>query len=123
MERKLLNLTEQQQKRANTINEMIARGVMPPVEELRATRHVLACGCPERLLRSVVEKNARITRARANGSHEFRSGVTKREFYFPSIADMNRKARRSAARLRNQLRTANDAAEQQRHRRNFLLEL
>lgn len=57
---------EQQNKRAHTISAMIARGVMPPMEELRADRGVLACGCPEHLLRSVVEKNALLTRSRAN---------------------------------------------------------
>jgi hypothetical protein len=64
MEQKLLN--EQQQKRAHVITGMIERGVMPPMDELRANRAVLACGCPEALLRSVVEKNALVTRARAN---------------------------------------------------------
>jgi hypothetical protein len=59
MERELKVLNEQQQKRATGINGLIARGVMPTRDDLRAAgRNVLDCGCPESLLQSVVAKNA-----------------------------------------------------------------
>jgi hypothetical protein len=69
MEHSLLN--EQQQKHADVVTRMIARGVMPTDEELRATRAVLACGCPEVLLRSVVAKNAVVARSRSSRSLKF----------------------------------------------------
>jgi hypothetical protein len=75
MEQKVLN--EHQQKRAVEINDMIARGVLPPMDELRASRNVLACGCPEHLLRSVVEKNARRARTKTlTNSRRVRSRIT-----------------------------------------------
>jgi len=79
------------EQRATEIHKMILRGVMPPLDELRSGQNVLALGCPERLLRSVVEKNAVETRARANGNVEVRKGG---DFYFPSFGDMQRKADR-----------------------------
>jgi hypothetical protein len=63
MELKLL--TENQAKRMHAINDKISRGIMPFETELRDTRSVLACGCPEALLRSVVEKNARVQERRS----------------------------------------------------------
>jgi hypothetical protein len=62
MEYKLLN--EQQKRHTHTINAMIARGVMPSAEEMRAAGRQPE-GFPEHLLRSVVAKNALIHRARA----------------------------------------------------------
>jgi hypothetical protein len=58
-------LTENQAKRSYVINDQISRGIMPSESELRDTRSVLACGCPESLLRSVVVKNARMQERRS----------------------------------------------------------
>ena len=63
MEYKLLN--EQQQRHTHAINRMIARGVMPSAEEMRAAGRQPE-GFPEEMLRSVVAKNALIHRARTN---------------------------------------------------------
>jgi len=67
MELKLL--TESQAKRMHVINDRISRGIMPSESELRDTRSVLACGCPESLLRSVVAKNARMQERRSRRVH------------------------------------------------------
>jgi hypothetical protein len=105
-------LTDSQQKRAVALNAMIARGEMPTMNELRDTRSVLACGCPESLLRSVIAKNAMLTRERT-ACAEIRSGtapVVKREFLFPSIADMRRKEDRE----RRKAEARRDAAHRER---------
>jgi hypothetical protein len=59
-------LTEKQAKRMHSLNDKISTGIMPFESELRDTRSVLACGCPESLLRSVVKKNARLAQERRN---------------------------------------------------------
>jgi hypothetical protein len=72
-------LTEQQQTRATGINAMIARGVMPTAEQLLgAGRHVLMAGCPEALLRSVVAKNAVVTRSRPKRGLKLPAGQAAR---------------------------------------------
>jgi hypothetical protein len=97
MDRELKVLTEQEQKRATGINALIARGVMPPMDELRARRNVLGCGCPEQLLRSVVEKNASIARGVIPPVPKpvFRNKVSVARVYADSLArcDMERRKR------------------------------
>src|SRR5215472_3277743 len=79
-------LTETQAKRMYAINDRISRGIMPGESELRDTRSVLACGCPEALLRSVVAKNATLVQERRNR----RAQARRRRQVHPRQAEIDR---------------------------------